>query len=214
MNLIRRCLFLCLKLRISFVRSLRELRSTRCLAVTALLIGDQRHAGSARPVDQAAAQPAYRLRLPVQCVDRHAVRPGRRHDGRRVHRRARLLCGQPVHGRVFPGLYADSRCRRSVWGLWLYPRKITVWRAIGAKTCINLFCNICLNTLWLTVTGRQGDERAARYARAEKPYSAADRDRAGLLRHEAGQPYLWRAAEWKGRCGKLLSKSGEKPVST
>ena len=21
------------------------------------------------------------------------------------------------------------------------------------KTCINLFCNICLNTLWLTVTG-------------------------------------------------------------
>ncbi|MFR1717037.1 MAG: hypothetical protein ACLSV6_10690, partial [Butyricicoccus sp.] len=24
---------------------------------------------------------------------------------------------------------------------------------IGAKTCINLFCNICLNTLWLTVTG-------------------------------------------------------------
>ena len=61
---------------------------------------------------------------------------------------------------------------------------------------------------------RQGDERAARYARAEKPYSAADRDRAGLLRHEAGQPYLWRAAEWKGRCGKLLSKSGEKPVST
>ena len=61
---------------------------------------------------------------------------------------------------------------------------------------------------------RQGDERAARHPRAEKPYSAADRDRAGLLRHEAGQPYLWRAAEWKDRCGKLLIKSGEKPVST
>ena len=73
--------------------------------------------------------------------------------GKRVHRRARLLCGQPVHGRVFPGYTLTAVVGGLIWGLWLYPRKITVWRAIGAKTCINLFCNICLNTLWLTVTG-------------------------------------------------------------
>ena len=71
-----------------FVRSLHELKNTRCLAVTALLIA--------------------------------------------------------INVTIVGGL---------IWGLWLYPRKITVWRAIGAKACINLFCNIGLNTLWLTITG-------------------------------------------------------------
>lgn len=123
------------------------------------------------------------------------------------------FAGNLSMGAYFPGYTLTAVVGGLIWGLWLYPRKITVWRAIGAKTCINLFCNICLNTLWLTVTGRQGDERAARYARAEKSYSAADRDRAGLFQAEAGQPYLWRTAEWKDRCGKLLIKSGEKPVS-
>ena len=56
-------------------------------------------------------------------------------------------------GAYFPGYTLTAVVGGLIWGLWLYPRKITVWRAIGAKTCINLFCNICLNTLWLTVTG-------------------------------------------------------------
>ncbi len=136
-----------------FVRSLRELRSTRCcLAVTALLIAINVTLDLLGLSIKAAAQPAYRLRLPVQCVDRHAVRPRRRHDGRRAPTCSATLRATCPWARI-SGLYADSRCRRSDLGPVAVSAQITVWRAIGAKTCINLFCNICLNTLWLTVTG-------------------------------------------------------------
>ena len=63
------------------------------------------------------------------------------------------FAGNLSMGAYFPGYTLTAVVGGLIWGLWLYPRKITVWRAIGAKTCINLFCNICLNTLWLTVTG-------------------------------------------------------------
>lgn len=187
-----------------FVRSLRELRSTRCLAVTALLIA----------INVTLDLLGLSIKLPPN------LRIG---FGFLCNASIGMLFGPVVGmmagvctdvlgyfagnlsmGAYFPGYTLTAVVGGLIWGLWLYPRKITVWRAIGAKTCINLFCNICLNTLWLTVTGRQGDERAACYTRAEKPYSAADRDRADLFRHEAGQPYLWRTAEWKDRCGKLL----------
>ena len=63
------------------------------------------------------------------------------------------FAGNLSMGAYFPGYTLTAVVGGLIWGLWLYPRKITVWRAIGAKICINLFCNICLNTLWLTVTG-------------------------------------------------------------
>ena len=63
------------------------------------------------------------------------------------------FAGNLSMGAYFPGYTLTAVVGGLIWGLWLYPRKVTVWRAIGAKTCINLFCNIGLNTLWLTVTG-------------------------------------------------------------
>ena len=56
-------------------------------------------------------------------------------------------------GGYFPGFTLTAITAGLIWGLWLYPRRVSVWRAIGAKTCINVFCNIGLNTLWLTLTG-------------------------------------------------------------
>ena len=107
-----------------FVRSLRELRSTRCLAVTALLIA----------INVTLDLLGLSIKLPPN------LRIG-----------FGFLCNASI-GMLF-GHTLTAVVGGLIWGLWLYTRKITVWRAIGAKTCINLFCNICLNTLWLTVTG-------------------------------------------------------------
>ena len=178
-----------------FVRSLRELRSTRCLAVTALLIA----------INVTLDLLGLSIKLPPN------LRIG---FGFLCNASIGMLFGPVVGmmagvctdvlgyfagnlsmGAYFPGYTLTAVVGGLIWGLWLYPRKITVWRAIGAKTCINLFCNICLNTLWLTVTGGKAMSVPTR---AEKPYSAADRDRAGLLRHEAGQiGYLWRKPNGK-----------------
>ena len=190
-----------------FVRSLRELKSTRCLAVTALLIA----------INVTLDLLGLSIKLPPN------LRIG---FGFLCNASIGMLFGPVVGmmagvctdvlgyfagnlsmGAYFPGYTLTAVVGGLIWGLWLYPRKITVWRAIGAKTCINLFCNICLNTLWLTVTGG----KAMSYARAEKPYSAADRDRAGLFRHEAGQPYLWRTAEWQSGDGNRELKMENAP---
>ena len=56
-------------------------------------------------------------------------------------------------GAFFPGFTLTAVVAGLFWGLWLYPCRVSVWRAIAAKTCINVFCNIGLNTLWLTMTG-------------------------------------------------------------
>lgn len=62
-------------------------------------------------------------------------------------------------GGYFPGYTLTAICGGLIYGLWLYhPKKISISKkhliayVIGAKTCINLICNICLNTLWLTIT--------------------------------------------------------------
>lgn len=75
------------------------------------------------------------------------------HVQRHLHRCARLFCRKYVHGRLFPGIHPDRHGGGLIWGFWLYPNKPTLPRIIGAKVCINLFCNIGLNTLWLTITG-------------------------------------------------------------
>ena len=110
-----------------FVRSLRELKSTRCLAVTALLI--------AINITLDLLGLTIKLMAGV-CTDVLGY-----------------FAGNLSMGAYFPGYTLTAVVGGLIWGLWLYPRKVTVWRAIGAKACINLFCNIGLNTLWLTVTG-------------------------------------------------------------
>ena len=136
-----------------FVRSLRELKSTRCLALTALLIS----------MNIALDLMGLELRLPPD------LKIG---FGFLANAAVGMLFGPSVAmmagvctdllgyiaggfsmGMYFPGFTLTAVVAGLFWGLWLYPRRVSLWRAIGAKVCINLFCNIGLNTLWLTLTG-------------------------------------------------------------
>ena len=190
-----------------FVRSLRELRSTRCLAVTALLIA----------INVTLDLLGLSIKLPPN------LRIG---FGFLCNASIGMLFGPVVGmmagvctdvlgyfagnlsmGAYFPGYTLTAVVGGLIWGLWLYPRKITVWRKDLHQPVLQYLPEHPVAYRHR----RQGDERAARYARAEKPYSAADRDRAGLLRHEAGQPYLWRAAEWKGGDGNRELKMENDP---
>jgi len=36
-----------------------------------------------------------------------------------------------------------------VFGLFLYKKKLKLWRVIVSKACINIFLNLLLNTYWL-----------------------------------------------------------------
>ena len=136
-----------------FVRSLHELKNTRCLAVTALLIA----------INVTLDLLGLSIKLPPN------LRIG---FGFLCNASIGMLFGPVVGmmagvctdvlgyfagnlsiGAYFPGYTLTAVVGGLIWGLWLYPRKVTVWRAIGAKACINLFCNIGLNTLWLTITG-------------------------------------------------------------
>ncbi len=42
------------------------------------------------------------------------------------------------------------------WGICLYKKPVKIWRCAIAKTCINLFCNIGLNTLWTSMLYGKG----------------------------------------------------------
>lgn len=136
-----------------FIRSLHELKSVRCLALTALLIA----------VNLTLDLLGLTIKLPPN------LRIG---FGFLCNAAIGMLFGPTVAmlggiatdvlgyfaggftmGGYFPGFTVTAIAAGLIWGLWLYPRKLTVWRAIGAKACINLFCNIGLNTLWLTITG-------------------------------------------------------------
>ena len=136
-----------------FVRSLRELKSTRCLALTALLIA----------MNIALDLMGLELRLPPD------LKIG---FGFLANAAVGMLFGPSVAmmagvctdllgyfaggftmGGYFPGFTITAILAGLFWGLWLYPRKVSVWRAVAAKACINVFCNIGLNTLWLTMTG-------------------------------------------------------------
>ena len=193
-----------------FVRSLRELRSTRCLAVTALLIA----------INVTLDLLGLSIKLPPN------LRIG---FGFLCNASIGMLFG-PVVGMmagvctdvlgyfagnlsmgVFPGLYADSRCRRSDLGPVAVSAQDHRMACHRRKDLHQPVLQYLPEYPVADRHRRQGDERAARYARAEKPYSAADRDRAGLLRHEAGQPYLWRAAEWKSGDGNRELKMENDP---
>lgn len=136
-----------------FSRSLKELKSTRCLALTALLIA----------INIALDLLGLTIKLPPN------LRIG---FGFLCNAAVGMLFGPVVGmmagvctdvlgyfagnltmGAYFPGYTLTAIVGGLFWGLWLYPRKVSIWRAVGAKACINLFCNIGLNTLWLTITG-------------------------------------------------------------
>lgn len=59
----------------------------------------------------------------------------------------------PVGGAYFPGYTLTAIVGGLIYGLWLYQRKPSRARVFGAKACINLVCNVGLNTLWLSMTG-------------------------------------------------------------
>lgn len=136
-----------------FVRSLKELKSTRCLALTALLIS----------INIALDLMGLQIKLPPN------LRIG---FGFLCNAAIGMLFGPAVGmmagvctdvlgwfagnlsmGAYFPGFTLTAVVGGLLWGLWLYPRRLSVGRAIGAKLCVNVICNIGLNTLWLTITG-------------------------------------------------------------
>lgn len=136
-----------------FVRSLRELKDTRCLALTALLIA----INIALDLLGLSVKLPPNLRISFGFLCNAAIGML---FGPVVGMMAGVctdvlgyFAGNLTMGAYFPGYTLTAITAGLFWGLWLYPRKVAVWRALGAKACINLFCNIGLNTLWLTLTG-------------------------------------------------------------
>ncbi|MDR3766744.1 MAG: folate family ECF transporter S component [Butyricicoccus sp.] len=71
------------------------------------------------------------------------------------------FAGNFTMGGYFPGYTLTAIVGGLIYGLWLYrpdgslyrdSRAKRIARIVGAKASINLFCNIVLNTLWLTLT--------------------------------------------------------------
>lgn len=136
-----------------FAQSLAELKTTRCLVLTALLIA----------VNVTLDLLGLTIKLPPN------LRIG---FGFLCNAAIGMLFGPVVAmlagvgtdvlgyfagnltmGGYFLGFTITAVVGGLFWGLWLYPRRLTIGRAIGAKVCINLFCNIFLNTLWLSMMG-------------------------------------------------------------
>lgn len=136
-----------------FLRSLRELKSTRCLALTALLIA----VNIALDLLGLTIRIPPNLRIGFGFLCNAAIGmlfgPAVGMMGGIATDVLGYFAGNFTMGGYFPGYTLTAVVGGLLWGLWLYPRKVTVWRAIGAKACINLICNIGMNTLWLTITG-------------------------------------------------------------
>lgn len=58
-------------------------------------------------------------------------------------------------GAYFPGFTLTAMVAGLIYGVVFYQRKVSLPRAFAAKGLVNLICNICLNTLWLSML--QGD---------------------------------------------------------
>ena len=52
-------------------------------------------------------------------------------------------------GPFFPGFTISAALGGLIYGLFLYRKKLSVWRVIGAQFFVKVFVNIGLNTLWL-----------------------------------------------------------------
>ena len=51
-------------------------------------------------------------------------------------------------GPFFLGYTVTAILGGIIYGLFFYKGKCNIWRTISAKTCINIFLNVCLNTYW------------------------------------------------------------------
>ena len=144
-----------------FRSSARELKTTRCLALTALFIALNVMMDLMNLRIQLT--PSLRIGFGFLCNASIGMLFGP------VVGMASGFCtdvlGYLVNqggGFYFPGYTLTAVAGGLIWGLWLYrpqggiadeSRKKRILRVVGAKASINLICNIGLNTLWLTVTG-------------------------------------------------------------
>ncbi|WP_087064354.1 folate family ECF transporter S component [Intestinibacillus massiliensis] len=135
-----------------FVASLHELKSVRCIALTALLIALN------------VAMDLLNIRIWLSPDLRVGI-------GFLLNASIAMLFGptvgmmagfctdvlgylvNPVGGAYFPGYTITAIMGGLIYGLWFYGRRPNRLRAFGAKACINLVCNVGLNTLWLSMTG-------------------------------------------------------------
>ena len=137
-----------------FRRSAAELRSTRCLALTALFV--------------ALNVATDLLGIRVQLTPTIRIGPGFLCNaciGMLFGPVAAMLGGicTDILGYLvnsggatyFPGYTLTAMLGGILHGLFLYPpstsRAKRIVRAVLDKTCINLFCNLGLNTLWLSI---------------------------------------------------------------
>lgn len=59
-------------------------------------------------------------------------------------------------GAVFPGFTLSAALAGLNYGLWLYRRRESLWRAALCVLPVTLVCNIALNTLWLWMLSGDG----------------------------------------------------------
>ena len=55
-------------------------------------------------------------------------------------------------GDFFPGYTLTAIVAGIIYGIFLYKRPVKLWRVIAAETCVKVFCNLGLNTLWVMMT--------------------------------------------------------------
>ena len=137
-----------------FVRSLRELKSTRCLAVTALLIA----------INVTLDLLGLSIKLPPN------LRIG---FGFLCNASIGMLFG-PVVGGLFggamdvikfmlkpdggfmPGFTFNAMLAAFIYGLFFYKKNLSLPRILTAKLVVIVLCNIVLGTYWLTLLNGKG----------------------------------------------------------
>ena len=55
-------------------------------------------------------------------------------------------------GEFFFGYTITAIIAGIIYGIFLYKRPVKLWRVIAAETCVKVFCNLGLNTLWVMLT--------------------------------------------------------------
>lgn len=143
-----------------FRSSAKELRTTRCLTLTALLIACNVSLDllglSIKISPELRIGFGYLFNASIGMLFGPVV-------GMAAGAATDILgyfAGNGSMGSYFPGYTLTAILGGLIYGLWLYrpgegirgeSLKRRVLRIVGAKVSINLFCNIILNTLWLTI---------------------------------------------------------------
>lgn len=133
-----------------FLVSLNELKSVRCIALTALLIA----LSVVLDLLNVRIWLTPELRISINFVLNASI-------AMLFGPTVGIMAGfctdvlgyfvNPSGGAFFPGFTVTAMVSGLIYGIWLYGHKLSRARVFGAKACINLFCNIGLNTLWLSM---------------------------------------------------------------